>query len=199
MTSCNSPEIFRSGENGRELQKGDKYDWKQEGDTYTLYINNPVLEDDGTYILVVKEVDAKTGGYLTVKKRDPEYWFVRPLKEQELGYTNRPYSMSVEMSEPGVNLKWLKNNAPIVWSEVNCVKKDEGNLSHLTPLWPHGQCFRLYQLHLLPQLCGGRHELLQRHHLGVRQERREGSDGLLVPGLSISTEKGNYFDNCLKG
>ena len=105
MTSCNSPEIFRSGENGRELQKGDKYDWKQEGDTYTLYINNPVLEDDGTYILVVKEVDAKTGGYLTVKKRDPEYWFVRPLKEQELGYTNRPYSMSVEMSEPGVNLK----------------------------------------------------------------------------------------------
>ena len=87
-----------------------------------------MLEDDGTYILVVKEVDAKTGGYLTVKKRDPEYWFVRPLKEQELGYTDRPYSMSVEMSEPGVNLKWLKNNAPIVWSEVNCIKKDEGNI-----------------------------------------------------------------------
>ena len=118
--------ILRSGENGRELQKGDKYDWKQDGDTYTLLINNPVLEDDGTYILVVKEVDAKTGGYLTVKKRDPEYWFVRPLKEQELGYTDRPYSMAVEMSEPGVNLKWLKNNAPIVWSEVNCIKKDEG-------------------------------------------------------------------------
>ena len=78
---------------------------------------------------MVKEVDAKTGGYLTVKKRDPEYWFVRPLKEQELGYTDRPYSMSVEMSEPGVNLKWLKNNAPIVWSEVNCIKKDEGKTS----------------------------------------------------------------------
>ena len=69
-------ECFRSGENGRELQKGEKYDWKQEGDTYTLTINNPVLEDDGTYILLVKEVEAKTSGYLTVKKRDPEYWFV---------------------------------------------------------------------------------------------------------------------------
>ena len=57
--------------------------------------------------------------------------FVRPLKEQELGYTNRPYSMSVEISEPGVNLKWLKNNAPIVWSEVNCVKKDEGCVSSI--------------------------------------------------------------------
>ena len=56
---------------------------------------------------------------------------MRPLKEQELGYTNRPYSMSVEISEPGVNLKWLKNNAPIVWSEVNCVKKDEGCVSSI--------------------------------------------------------------------
>ena len=124
-------ECFRSGENGRELQKGDKYDWKQDGDTYTLTINKPLLEDDGTYILLVKEVEAKTSGYLTVKKRDPEYWFVRPLKEQELGYTNRPYSMSVELSEPGVNLKWLKNDAPIVWSEANCVKKDEGCVSSI--------------------------------------------------------------------
>ena len=122
---------IKSGENGRECQKGDKYDFKQEGDTYTLTINNPVLEDDGTYILLVKEVDAKTSGYLTVKKRDPEYWFVRPLKEQELGYTNRPYSMSVELSEPGVNLKWLKNGAIINWSEVSCIKKDEGCISSI--------------------------------------------------------------------
>ena len=49
------------------MQKGDKYDWKQEGDTYTLYINDPQLEDDGSYILLVKEVDAKTSGYLTVR------------------------------------------------------------------------------------------------------------------------------------
>ena len=96
-----------------------------------MFINNPVLEDDGTYILLVKEMDAKTSGYLTVKKRDPEYYFVRPLQEKELGYTNRPYSMSVEMSEPGVNLKWLKNGAPIVWSEVNCIKKDEGCISSI--------------------------------------------------------------------
>ena len=55
---------IKSGGNGRECQKGDKYDFKQEGDTYTLTINNPMLEDDGTYILLVKEVDAKTSGYL---------------------------------------------------------------------------------------------------------------------------------------
>ena len=64
------------------MQKGDKYDWKQEDDTYTLTINNPQLDDDGdhcdhstftveenftfpgTYILLVKEVDAKTSGDL---------------------------------------------------------------------------------------------------------------------------------------
>ena len=38
---------MQAGENGRELQKGEKYDWKQEDDTYTLIINNPLLEDDG--------------------------------------------------------------------------------------------------------------------------------------------------------
>ena len=40
-----------------------------------------------TVFLLLKEVETKYSGYLTVKKRDPEYWFVRPLKEQELGYT----------------------------------------------------------------------------------------------------------------
>ena len=39
--------------------------------------------------------------------------------------------MSVGISEPGFNLKWLKNNAPILWSEVNCVKKDEGCVSSI--------------------------------------------------------------------
>jgi hypothetical protein len=28
-------------------------------------------------------------GYLLVKHRDPEYWFVRTLKEKEIGYTDR--------------------------------------------------------------------------------------------------------------
>lgn len=120
---------IKSGENGREVQKGDKYDFKQEEDTYTLIIKNPKLEDDGTYILLVKEVDAKTSGYLTVKKRDPCYWFVRKLKEKETAYTSRPYSMSVEISEPGVNLKWLKNGAPIDWSTSSFVKRDEGCIS----------------------------------------------------------------------
>jgi hypothetical protein len=41
---------IKAGENGRELQKGDKYDWKQEDDTYTLIINNPQMEDDGIYL-----------------------------------------------------------------------------------------------------------------------------------------------------
>ena len=120
---------IKAGENGRELQKGDKYDWKQEEDIYTLIINNPKLEDDGTYILLVKEVEAKTSGYLTVRKRDPEYWFVRPLKEKETAYATRPYSMSVEISEPGVKLKWLKNGAPIEWSQSTCQKVDEGCMS----------------------------------------------------------------------
>ena len=120
---------IKSGENGREVQKGEKYDWKQEEDTYTLIINNPKLEDDGTYILLVKEVDAKTSGYLTVKKRDPVYWFVKPLNEIEKAYTSRPFSMSVEISEPGVKLKWLKNNAPIDWSQSSCQKIDKGCMS----------------------------------------------------------------------
>merc|ERR1740131_274162 len=113
---------IKAGENGRELQKGDKYQWQQEEDIYRLIINNPTTEDEGTYILVVKEIDAKTGGYLQVHHRDPEYWFTRPLEEKMIAYANRPFSMSVELSEPGVNLKWLKNGAIINWAEVSCIK-----------------------------------------------------------------------------
>ena len=34
------------------MQKGDKYDWKQEDDTYTLTINNPQLDDDGDIVII---------------------------------------------------------------------------------------------------------------------------------------------------
>ena len=49
------------------------------------------------------------------------------LQEKEIAFADRPYSMSVELSEPGVNLKWLKNNAIIHWPEVadKMHKKDE--------------------------------------------------------------------------
>ena len=35
------------------------------------------------------EYKIASSGYLTVKHRDPEYWFVRPLQEKEIAYTNR--------------------------------------------------------------------------------------------------------------
>ena len=34
-------------------------------------------------------------------------------------WKHRPYNLEVELSEPGVNLKWLKNNAIINWGQVN--------------------------------------------------------------------------------
>ena len=49
-------QFSQAGENGRELQKGEKYDWSQADDTYTLTTNNPVLEDDGEQWVVVVAV-----------------------------------------------------------------------------------------------------------------------------------------------
>ena len=52
-----------------ELFKGDKYDWSFKEDTYTLVIRNPTTVEEGTYQIVVKELDMKASGYLTVKGR----------------------------------------------------------------------------------------------------------------------------------
>ena len=45
---------------------GEKFDWTFKDDTYTLIIRNPTVEEDGTYILFVRELDMKTTGHLTV-------------------------------------------------------------------------------------------------------------------------------------
>ena len=80
---------IKSQEHGRELQKGDKYDWKMEEDTYTLIVHDPRPEDEATYILLVKEMDTHTSGYLQVIYRDPEYFFVKRLQETENAFTDR--------------------------------------------------------------------------------------------------------------
>jgi hypothetical protein len=48
------------------LYKGDKFDWTFKDDTYTLIIKNPTTEEEGTYLLFVRELDMKTTGHLTV-------------------------------------------------------------------------------------------------------------------------------------
>ena len=50
-----------------ELFKGEKYDWSFKEDTYTLVIRNPTPVEEGTYQIVVKELDMKASGYLAVK------------------------------------------------------------------------------------------------------------------------------------
>ena len=65
---------IRAGENGLELFKGnmpgheDKYDWTYKEDTYTLFIRNPTVDEEGTYTVIIRELDnMKTGAYVTVK------------------------------------------------------------------------------------------------------------------------------------
>ena len=54
--------------------------WSFKDDTYTLHIKNPTVEEDGTYNLVIRELDnMKTGAYVTVKAADPEYYFKKFL------------------------------------------------------------------------------------------------------------------------
>ena len=50
-----------------ELFKGDKYDWSFKEGTYTLTVKNPTTVEEGTYQIVVKELDMKASGYLNVK------------------------------------------------------------------------------------------------------------------------------------
>ena len=114
---------IRAGENGLELFKGnmeghqDKYDWTYKEDTYTLYIKNPTTEEEGTYNLVVRELDnMKTGAYVTVKAADPEYYFKKFLKEKEKGLTARPLKLICNLNVANAPLKatrWLKNGSPI--------------------------------------------------------------------------------------
>lgn len=114
---------IRAGENGLELFKGnmeghqDKYDWTYKDDTYTLFIKNPTTEEEGTYNLVIRELDnMKTGAYVSVKAADPEYYFKKFLKDKEKGLTARPLKLVCNLNVPNAPLKatkWLKNGSPI--------------------------------------------------------------------------------------
>ena len=120
---------IRAGENGLELIKGnmpgheDKYDWSFKDDTYTLHIKNPTVEEDGTYNLVIRELDnMKTGAFVTVKAADPEYYFKKFLKEKEKGLTARPLKLICHLNVPNAPLKvtkWLKNGSPLQVSQTN--------------------------------------------------------------------------------
>ena len=65
--TLDSVQDIRSSEYGLELFKGDKYDWSFKEDTYTLVVKSPTTVEEGTYQIVVKELDMKASGYLTVK------------------------------------------------------------------------------------------------------------------------------------
>jgi len=111
---------IRAGENGLELFKGEmkghenKYDWTfKDEDTYTLTIKNPTVDEEGTYNLIVRELDnMKTGCYLTVKAADPEFFFKKMLKEKEKGLTARPLKLICHMNTIApypAKTRWLKN------------------------------------------------------------------------------------------
>ena len=125
---------IRAGENGLELIKGnmpgheDKYDWSFKDDTYTLHIKNPTVEEDGTYNLVIRELDnMKTGAYVTVKAADPEYYFKKFLKEKEKGLTARPLKLICHLNVGNAPLKvtkWLKNGSPLQVGPTNRIDKE---------------------------------------------------------------------------
>lgn len=104
-------------EYGFELHKedADKYEWSLKGDTYTLTVFNPTVEDVGRYNLVVK-IDKETyqcSGYLEVSAADPEYYFVKKFKETAKGLTNRSTKFVCQLNQSGAKIRWLKDGKPI--------------------------------------------------------------------------------------
>jgi len=113
---------IRAGEHGLELFKGnmpgheDKYDWTYKEDTYTLFIRNPTVDEEGTYTVIIRELDnMKCGAYVTVKAADPEYFFKKMLKDKEKGLTARSLKLTCHLNTtaPLKATRWLKNGSPI--------------------------------------------------------------------------------------
>lgn len=116
---------IRSSEYGLELFKGDKYDWSFKEDTYTLIIKNPTVTEEGTYQVVVRELDMKASGYLTVHAADPEYFFKKPLKEKEKGLTARSVKLTCFLNTAGAKTRWLKNGTPLTFDK-RIERQDKG-------------------------------------------------------------------------
>ncbi|XP_023324296.1 twitchin isoform X2 [Eurytemora carolleeae] len=116
---------IRSSEYGLELFKGEKYDWSFKEDTYTLVIRNPTPVEEGTYQIVVKELDMKASGYLAVKAADPEYCFKKFLKDQEKGLTARSLKLTCHLNTPGARTRWLKNGSPMTFDN-RIERQDKG-------------------------------------------------------------------------
>ena len=108
---------IRSQEYGLELYKDnkDKYEMTHKDDHYSITILNPTVADAGKYTLVVKiEKDTfKTGAYLNVAAKDPEYFFKKKLKAKQLGYTARSTTFACTLNTGGAKIQWCKNSKPL--------------------------------------------------------------------------------------
>lgn len=98
---------------GEEIQFSDHVQLRIDGKTQKLKIYDSVIEDSGVYACIVG--DQKQSAVLTVEQ--PLVEFIKKLPEITLVTKENDTTLTVELSQPNINLVWYRNSEIIKQSE----------------------------------------------------------------------------------
>ncbi|KAG1651275.1 Twitchin [Nymphon striatum] len=107
----------------KEIFMGKKYRMDSKGDTHTLEINNPVVEDSGR--IICKCLDAETSCILEVDDPDPVYKFVRNLPKKVDQYVKREVELECSVNHFKAPTKWFKGDRRVESGNKYKISKDQ--------------------------------------------------------------------------
>jgi Immunoglobulin I-set domain len=105
--------LVRWFKDGKELQFSEHVQLAIDGKRQRLMVYNSVPDDDGEYSCQVGEQTSRA----TLKVEEPAVEFVIKLPEVTLTPQNTDAIFTVELSQPGVEVSWLKNGKPLTASD----------------------------------------------------------------------------------
>uniref|UniRef100_F1RH20 Myosin-binding protein C, fast-type n=1 Tax=Sus scrofa TaxID=9823 RepID=F1RH20_PIG len=94
--------------NGQEIKPSSKYVFENVGKKRILCINKCTLADDAAYEVAVKDEKCFTELFV----REPPVLIVTPLEDQQV-YVGDRVEMTVEVSEEGAQVMWLKDGVEL--------------------------------------------------------------------------------------
>ncbi|KAF0296563.1 Twitchin [Amphibalanus amphitrite] len=113
-----------------ECFPGNKYQFKDEGDTYCLIIDKPRVEDSGKYTLNLGGVE--TSAFLTVEPADPDFKFVRDLPKHVDGFYKEDVTLECQVNSHKAIVHWYHGDNQVDDSEHYTIGKDMLGTCRLT-------------------------------------------------------------------
>lgn len=110
-----------------EVFESKKYKMKTDGESYSLIIYNPKVEDSGKYTIEINGVQCFA--FLNVEEADPTYSFTKELKKKINGYLRHETVLEAQVSSNLAIIGWYKGDKKLEEGDKYQMMKDlNGNL-----------------------------------------------------------------------